>query len=41
MTVKIMAGIHWEALRLWLKGVPLYRHQKAKQRIASSVEPSV
>ncbi|SFZ81174.1 hypothetical protein SAMN02983003_0355 [Devosia enhydra] len=22
MTAKVMAGIHWEALRLWLKGVP-------------------
>jgi hypothetical protein len=23
MTVKVIAAIHWEALRLWLKGVPL------------------
>lgn len=23
MTLKIMGGIHWEALRLWIKGVPL------------------
>lgn len=23
MTVKVMAGIHWEALKLWLKGVKL------------------
>lgn len=27
MTLKVIAGIHWEALRLWLKGVPVYRHQ--------------
>lgn len=23
MTLKVIVGIHWEALRLWLKGVPL------------------
>lgn len=23
VTLKVVAGIHWEALRLWLKGVPL------------------
>lgn len=23
LTLKVMGGIHWEALRLWLKGVPL------------------
>lgn len=27
MTVKVIAGIHWEAARLWLKGVPLFKHQ--------------
>lgn len=24
LTLKVIAGIHWEALRLWLKGVPLH-----------------
>lgn len=38
MTMKVMAGIHWEALRLWLKGVPIHRHRPAEKRIASSVE---
>lgn len=23
LTLKVMAGIHWEALKLWIKGVPL------------------
>ncbi len=23
-TVKVTAGIHWEALRLWLKGAPFH-----------------
>lgn len=41
MTMKVMAGIHWEALRLWLKGVPLHRHRPAAKRIASSVEHPV
>ncbi|MCP5199977.1 MAG: DUF1365 domain-containing protein [Gammaproteobacteria bacterium] len=27
MTAKVIAGIHYEALKLWLKGVPLHRHQ--------------
>jgi uncharacterized protein len=28
MTVKIIAAIHFEALRLWLKGVRVHRHAK-------------
>ncbi|MCJ8507723.1 DUF1365 domain-containing protein [Rhizobium lemnae] len=41
MTMKVMAGIHWEALRLWLKGVPIYRHKPAAERVASSVEQTI
>jgi uncharacterized protein len=26
MTVKVVAGIYWQALRLWMKGVPVYSH---------------
>lgn len=26
MTFKVMAGIHYEALKLWIKRVPLFRH---------------
>lgn len=25
MTIKVVAGIHWEALRLWRKGAPFFR----------------
>lgn len=27
MTLKVIAGIHWQALRLWLKGAPVHNHQ--------------
>jgi DUF1365 family protein len=30
MTVKVMAGIHWQALRLWLKRVPVFDHPKKR-----------
>ncbi len=26
MTLKIITAIHWQALRLWLKRVPVYDH---------------
>jgi DUF1365 family protein len=31
LTVKIIAAIHWEALRLWLKGIPLFAKPKAPE----------
>src|SRR5690606_14068312 len=37
MTLKVTAAIHWQALRLWLKGVPLFRHHRAPQRVASTI----
>ena len=30
MTFKVIAAIHLEALRLWLKRVPLHRHRPAR-----------
>jgi DUF1365 family protein len=37
VTVKIIAAIHWEALRLWLKGVRLVpRNANAPDRILAS-----
>ena len=36
MTLKVTAAIHWEALKLWLKGVPSFRHEPAARRIATS-----
>jgi DUF1365 family protein len=28
LTLKVIGGIHWEALKLWLKGVPLVNHPR-------------
>ena len=37
MSLKVTAAIHFEALRLWLKGVPVFRHSRAARRIDSIV----
>jgi uncharacterized protein len=29
MTLQVVAAIHWQALRLWLKGTPVHDHPKA------------
>lgn len=29
MTGQVISGIYWQALRLWLKGVPIHRHPNA------------
>ena len=36
MTVKVIAAIHWEALRLWLKGLKIYRHKPAARLYQTS-----
>jgi|SRR5579885_3335013 len=28
MTLRVITAIHWQALRLWLKGVPVFRHPR-------------
>jgi DUF1365 family protein len=40
MTLKVTAAIHWEALKLWAKGVPVFRHRAAKARVATTVVES-
>jgi uncharacterized protein len=35
LTLKVVAGIHWQALRLWLKGVPFHRRPEPPQHDAS------
>jgi len=40
MTLKVIAGIHWEALRLWLKGVPLQKCPKEASHGLAAKTPS-
>lgn len=37
MTLKVTAAIHWEALKLWLKGVPYLARKPAAARIATTI----
>ncbi len=39
MTGQVIGGIYWQALRLWLKGVPVYSHPHARKE-ASPVATS-
>lgn len=40
MTLKVIAGIHWEALRLWFKGVPLQPRSRRGDETAAHHHPS-
>lgn len=33
MTLKVVAAIHWQALKLWLKRVPVHTHPAKKKRL--------
>lgn len=37
MTLKVTAAIHWEALKLWLKGVRYIARKPATERVATSI----
>ncbi|MEO8371624.1 MAG: DUF1365 domain-containing protein [Candidatus Solibacter sp.] len=34
MTLKVIAAIHWEALRLWVKGIPVFTRPERRKREA-------
>lgn len=40
MTLKVSLAIHWEAFKLWRKGVKPIRHEKAAERIATTIVAS-
>ena len=35
MTLKVIAGIHWEALRLWVKRVPFHEHPAKRKEVTA------
>ena len=37
LTLKVIGGIHWEALRLWIKGIRLHAHPPAPKNLVSIV----
>ena len=38
MSLKIIAAIHWEAFRLWTKGVPVHAHPDKRPKIAAPTQ---
>ena len=40
MTIKVICGIHFEALVLWLKGLPIIKHQQIDPPIQNSNYPA-
>lgn len=38
MTVKVVGAIYWQALQLWLKRCPFYKHPGKRQKIAAEAQ---
>lgn len=41
MTVKVIAGIHWEAFNLWRKQTPTFHYQPAPRNAVSVITPAL
>jgi len=37
MTLKVLVAIHWQALKLWLKGAPVYDHPRKGQPVLEEI----
>jgi DUF1365 family protein len=40
MTLQVVAAIHWQALKLWLKRVPVHTHPKKLKAVSAAKEPT-
>jgi DUF1365 family protein len=40
MTLQVVFAIHWQALRLWLKGVPVHTHPAKQQGSPGTRQPA-
>jgi DUF1365 family protein len=40
MTLQVILAIHWQALKLWLKGVPVHTHPEKSAQAASASSTS-
>jgi len=40
MTAKVIAGIRWQALKLWSRGARVYRHRPAPAHVTTIVDPA-
>jgi uncharacterized protein len=40
MTLRVIAGIHWQALRLWLKHVPVFTHHAKLAKLVDAHAPA-
>jgi len=40
MPLQVLAGIYWQALRLWLKGVPFVPHPESREPSGAAVSPT-
>jgi DUF1365 family protein len=39
LTLRVIGGIHWEALKIWLKGIRLREHPRSPEKPVSLVSP--
>jgi DUF1365 family protein len=39
LTLRVIGGIHWEALKIWLKGIRLREHPRPPEKPVSLVSP--